>query len=175
MAKNGKTFSVILIMCVSVLSLCMLAGCAEKAKKAVEWGDSPDFTLKQLDGTNFTLSSLKGKVILLDFWATLCGYCVDEIPDLIAMRKDLADKGFEVVGVSLDKRAETVKKFAEKNGINYILVMGDNKIGDKYNISRGIPTTFIIDKDGNSVKSFLGLTGRKEFEQVILELLEKGK
>jgi len=166
---------ILLLIVVFIACGYFLAGSAEKAKKAAAWGDSPDFTLKQLDGTDFTLSSLKGKVILLDFWATWCGYCVDEIPDLIALRNDYADKGFEVVGVSLDKRKETVKKFAEKNGIKYILVMGDDKIGDKYNISRGIPTTFIIDKDGNSVKSFLGLTGRDEFEKVILKLLEKGK
>ena len=136
-------------------------------------GNAPDFTLPRLGGGEFTLSILKGKVIILDFWATWCPPCRKEIPDFISLYKKYKDKGLEIVGVALDRDKETsVGPFAKKMGINYTIVFGDQEVTKKYKGIRYIPTTFIIDKDGNIAKKHIGFVEKKVFEEEVRELLE---
>ncbi|PIU50901.1 TlpA family protein disulfide reductase [Candidatus Desantisbacteria bacterium CG07_land_8_20_14_0_80_39_15] len=140
--------------------------------KITKWGDAPDFVLPKLGGDKFKLSSLSGKVIILNFWATWCSPCRTEIPDFIDLKKKYGGKGLEIVGVSLDKDGERkVGQFAGKIGINYIIVFGRQEVTDKYGGIRGIPTTFIIDRKGNIVKKYVGFRPLEVFEKDVRELL----
>ena len=144
----------------------------DKELKTEKWGNAPDFTLPELGGGEFTLSSLKGKVIIIDFWATWCGPCRMEIPGFISLYKKYKGRGLEIVGVSLDKDRETaVGPYAEQMGINYIIVFGDQDVVENYGGIRGIPTTFIIDQNGNIVGKHVGVVSNDVFENEIKKLL----
>jgi len=171
-----------------VLILILLAGCsketssdngigkqkiiAQSSTEEEKWGNAPDFTLPSLGGDDFILSSLKGKVIILDFWATRCPPCRKEIPGFIELYREYKDEGLEIVGVCLESEA-AVKPFAEETGINYTLVFANQEIVQRYGGIRYVPTTFIIDRQGNIVKKHIGYTSRETFEEEIKELLSK--
>ncbi len=135
-------------------------------------GDAPDFTLPRVGGGYFTLSSLKGKVIILDFWATRCPPCRMEIPEFIELYDKYRDAGLEIVGVCLEREA-MVRPFAEQAGINYTLVLADQRISQQYGGIRYIPTTFIIDRRGNISEKYIGYTSGKIFEKKIQKLLSE--
>ncbi|MEA3328556.1 MAG: TlpA disulfide reductase family protein [Candidatus Omnitrophota bacterium] len=137
-----------------------------------QWGDAPDFTLPGLRGENFTLSSLKNKVVILDFWAVGCPPCRKEIPGFIELYSKYKDEGLEIVGVCLDGRGR-VKPFAEQKGIDYILVFADREVCRQYGGIRYIPTTFIIDRRGNIAKRHIGYASKETFEEEIKELLSR--
>jgi len=140
-------------------------GCRKTERK-----DAPDFVLKHVNGGDFRLSSLKGKVLILNFWATWCSPCRDEIPDLIALQKEYEGKGLVVVGVALDGRSEAVKSFVEKWGINYPIVLADEKTTKDYGIL-GIPVSFIIDREGNIMEKHIGRVDRIALEKKLGPLL----
>ena len=134
---------------------------------------APDFTLKDLGGKLVKLSDYKGKVVLLNFWATWCGPCKDEIPDLVKVHDLFKKKGFVVLGISLDDEPQVdvppfVSSFKKATGviINYPLLIGDDMIGDSYGGIRGIPTTFLIDRKGIIRKKYIGPPGRTSEEVV---------
>lgn len=109
---------------------------------------APDFTLKSLDGQEITLSKLKGKVVLLDFWATWCGPCRESIPHLIQLYKTYREDGFEMIGMSLDKGdTEVVHNFVKSMDIPYLTVIAPEEVVRNYKVT-AIPTTFLIDKEG---------------------------
>ncbi len=109
---------------------------------------APDFTLKDLSGNNVTLSSFKGKKVLLVFGATWCPYCVAEIPDLNAFYNKHQDKDVKVIDVDIQESAAKVTAFAQKHNIKYtVLLDSDGKVANKYNVY-GIPANFIIDENG---------------------------
>ena len=135
---------------------------------------APHWELQGLDGKTIQSSDYKGKVMALVFWATWCPPCRAEIPGFIELQKKYAALGFTVVGVSVDEASlETVKAFAEKHGINYPIVLHDGKIVDAYGGIEGLPTTFIIDRNGHILKQHLGFTVPAEFEKEITPLLAK--
>jgi len=133
---------------------------------------APGWELADLDGKTVRSTDFKGRVVVLDFWATWCPPCRAEIPDFIALQKKYAARGLTVIGVSVDQAGlKTVKSFADKNGINYPVVLADNKIVDAFGGIDGLPTTFIIDRNGNIVKQHLGFTQPATIEKEILALL----
>ena len=133
---------------------------------------APDFTLNDLDGRSFSFSKTRGKVVILDFWATWCPPCREEIPHFVSLYRAYRGKGLEIVGVALDQGgANAVKPFAEANGINYPVVIGNQKVTVDYGGIRGIPTTFIIDRKGNIVEKFIGYRDKAVFEKAIKKLL----
>jgi thiol-disulfide isomerase/thioredoxin len=133
---------------------------------------APDWELKDLDGRTVRSSDFKGKVVVLDFWATWCGPCRAEIPGLVALQKEYAPEGLVIVGASVDEGgASTVKQFTEKLGVNYPVVLADEKVQQAFGGIEAIPTTFIIDRTGRIVKKDFGFTGKDEFEQEIKPLL----
>lgn len=135
-------------------------------------GRAPDFKLTTLDGQEVTAASLKGKVVVVDFWATWCGPCVAEIPGYIAMQKKYADKGFVIIGVSMDRKgAEHVKQFAQKRGMNYLLAMGDEQIVDAFGGFDAIPTTFLIDRDGIIRHKKTGSMDHDDYEALVKQVL----
>jgi cytochrome c biogenesis protein CcmG/thiol:disulfide interchange protein DsbE len=136
-------------------------------------GAAPDFTLASVGGGSKTLSEYKGKVVMLNFWATWCGPCKREIPDFIEMQEAYREKGFEIVGVSLDdpNAREAVAAFVKNEGINYDVVYGDGNVAQAYGGVRSIPTTFLIDRDGMVVSSQVGLRPKESWQKEIESLL----
>jgi thiol-disulfide isomerase/thioredoxin len=134
---------------------------------------APDFTLRTLDGKEITLSKLKGKVILLDFWATWCSPCRESIPHLIQLYKAYQKKGLEVIGINMDKRdMETVRQFAMSMNIPYPIVMTSGQEERDYGVT-GLPSTILIDKKGRVRKKILGFTSEiaKQMTATVQDLL----
>ncbi len=133
---------------------------------------APPWQLKDVDGKTVKLSDFKGKVVILDFWATWCPPCRKEIPGFVALQKKYADKGVTVVGVSLDEGGVgIVKAFMKQNGMNYPVVLGDQQIAMAYGGISSIPTTFVIDKEGNVAAVHEGYSDPSEFEADLNKLL----
>jgi peroxiredoxin len=134
---------------------------------------APEFALKDSTGKTVHLSDYKGKVVLLDFWATWCGPCGIEIPWFTEFQRRYKDRGFEVLGVSMDDEGwKAISPFVAQKKINYRVVLGDDKTSDQYGGVEALPTTFVIDRDGRIASTHVGLTSRKDFEDAIEKLLE---
>ena len=134
---------------------------------------APEFALKDAGGKLVHLSDFKGKVVLLDFWATWCGPCNIEIPWFMEFERKYKDRGFEVLGVSMDDDGwKAITPFVERKKINYRIVLGDDKTGDLYGSVEALPTTFVIDREGRIASVHVGLSGRKDFEDAIEKLLD---
>ena len=166
----------------AILLGCLLQGCASgpKSVKAAsvkpdkERHIAPDFTLKDADGKTVHLADYKGKVVLLDFWATWCGPCKIEIPWFMDMQRKKKDKGLEVLGVAMDDNGwEDVKPFLADLQVNYRVVIGDDPTSQAYGGVESLPTTFLIDRDGRIAAIHVGVASRKEFEDGIDELLQE--
>jgi peroxiredoxin len=143
------------------------AGKAEKERKA-----APEFELKDTDGKTVRLSDYKGKVVLLDFWATWCGPCKIEIPWFIEFERSYKDKGFAVIGVAMDEEGWTVvKPFISELAINYRILQGSDATAQLYGGVDALPTTFLIDRGGKIAATHVGLTGRDDFEDGIKMLI----
>jgi cytochrome c biogenesis protein CcmG/thiol:disulfide interchange protein DsbE len=134
---------------------------------------APGFTLPSVTGGSKSLADYRGKVVMLNFWATWCGPCKREIPDFIEMQEALRDDGLEIVGVSLDQPGEesNVAQFVRQNGINYDVLHGNGEIAQAYGGVRSIPTTFLLDREGNIVSSKVGLQSKAAWEAEIKKLL----
>jgi len=132
---------------------------------------SPDFTLPDLSGGQLTLSSYRGKVVLLDFWATWCEPCKQEIPHFVEMQNQLGGQGLQIIGVSMDDTPDPVPAFVREFKINYPIVMGDAKIGELYGGVLGLPIAFLIDREGRIRSKHMGATDASVFEKEIKKLL----
>ncbi|HUL29819.1 MAG TPA: TlpA disulfide reductase family protein [Thermodesulfobacteriota bacterium] len=120
---------------------------------------APDFSLKSFDGQEVTLSQLKGKIVLLDFWATWCEPCRESIPHLIQLYKSYKESGFEVVGMNVDKGdREAVRRFITSMDIPYPVVTVPEDVARNYRVT-GIPAAFLIDKEGKIRERFVGFSG----------------
>lgn len=134
---------------------------------------APEVQLKTVDGQPFQLSSLRGKVVLLNFWATWCVPCRGEIPELNAMQRDLETQGVAIVGVLTDDPADALKDFQKDVKQNYQIIVGSDDAKSKYDVA-ALPTTYIIDRDGRIRQKVLGARKRPEFEAMIRPLLAEG-
>ncbi len=134
---------------------------------------APDFSLPTSDGKTLKLSDLRGKVVIVDFWATWCPPCRKGIPDLIDLKKKYGSKGIEVVGISVDadNTIGEVVPFIKNYGINYPVVFGNSVVVQAYGGVRAIPTSFVIDKQGKIVASYEGLMPKSTYENHIKKLL----
>jgi peroxiredoxin len=140
------------------------------------------FHLDDASGHDLSLSRYRGKVVLLDFWATTCGGCVNEIPWFIDLRREYKTKGLDVLGVSMDviyddlKNAQEgwsrVKPFVQAHGVNYPIVMGDDQVLKSWNID-AFPTTFLIDKAGRVAAQYVGIVDKANMESNIKTLLKE--
>jgi peroxiredoxin len=127
----------------------LLAACVTVLCARSEHFPAPDFVLKDLQGKDFKLADYKGKVLVLNFWATWCPPCRAEIPDLVEAYAANKDKGLEILGLSVDRMtAERLMPFVSKAKINYPIVLADAKIVQDYGPVDSIPATIIIDKKG---------------------------
>ncbi len=137
---------------------------------------APPVTLKDADGKTLNLADYKGKVVLLNFWATWCGPCKIEIPWFIDFEKTYRDRGFAVVGVSMDDDGwAVVKPHMAKTGINYRMVIGDEQTAVKYGGVDSLPSTFLIDREGRIAAVHIGLVSKGDYVKDIEQLLGAAK
>jgi cytochrome c biogenesis protein CcmG/thiol:disulfide interchange protein DsbE len=136
-------------------------------------GLAPDFTLPAADGHPIRLSDFRGKVVLLNFWATWCGPCKIEMPWFVEFQREYRDRGFAVVAVSLDEEGwQAVKPFIEDLKPNFPIVVGSDELAESFGGIAALPTTFLIDREGKIRHQHTGLAGADEYEEEIKELLE---
>jgi peroxiredoxin len=136
---------------------------------------APNFTLKDLDGRDVRLTDFRGQVVMVNFWATWCPPCRAEIPDFIELQSQLGSKGLQIIGISLDDGgAAKVAPFASQNRINYTMLVNGNGAASAYGGIEGIPTTFLLDRQGRVVERRAGVAPREHWQQVIVSLLDEG-
>jgi peroxiredoxin len=135
-------------------------------------GKPPDFTLKDANGKRLRLSDFKGKVVVLNFWATWCGPCKTEIPWFIEFEKEFQTRGFTVLGVSMDDDGwKVIKPYMAEHGINYPIVLANEEVNESYGGIEALPTTLLIGRDGKIKFLHAGLIGRDDYEKEIRQLL----
>jgi len=143
--------------------------------------NEPAVTFKDLQGKDVPLAGLKGKVVVVNFWATWCEPCRVEIPWMIGYQQKYADKGFTMLGVAMDEDGKTSvdpfiqsTKFdvgGQQTAMNYPIVLGNDDIADKFGGMLGLPTSILISRDGKIVKRYIGLVNEADLEKQIKELL----
>ncbi|MEZ5596330.1 MAG: TlpA disulfide reductase family protein [Pseudomonadales bacterium] len=130
-----------LLFLTALLPLPVFAGTAVQA--------APDFTLKSLDGSNVRLEDLRGQVVLINFWATWCGPCRQEMPVLDRLYKRYQDTGFTIVGVNVEGEAAPAQALATKTGVTFPILLDDaQKVSKLYDL-KAMPSTVVVDRDGN--------------------------
>ena len=133
---------------------------------------APDFALQTLDGQTLKLSDLRGKAVVLNFWATWCSPCKAEMPWFVDFQKQYAAQGLQIVGVAMDDSAkEDIVKFAQQMGVNYPVVLGKESLADQYGGVEFLPTTFYIDRSGNIQERVFGIVDRQEAEASVKKAL----
>jgi peroxiredoxin len=137
---------------------------------------APDFQLTDLDGNNLRLADLRGKAVLLNFWATWCPPCKIEMPWFVDLQKQYGPQGLQIVGVAMDdgNAHDAVAKFAKEMGLNYIVLLGNDKVADQYGGVDALPTTFYIGRDGKIVTRVFGLVSHREIEDNVRAALKQG-
>ena len=141
---------------------------AEAARKP-----APDFALKDADGRVVRLADFKGKVVLLNFWATWCDPCRIEIPWFVEFERRHKAQGFAVVGVSMDEDGwQAVKPFVSETGINYRVLLGDDKTAQLFGGIDSLPTSFVIDREGRIAAVHIGLVSKSRYEHDLEQLFQ---
>jgi thiol-disulfide isomerase/thioredoxin len=161
-----------LIKALLLISLCTEVLCTNQGKGG-KGKPVNDFTLKSLDGREYTLSKLKGNVVVVDFWATWCPPCRREIPHLISLYEKYKEKGLIVLGVSAEDQ-RILETFRNENNITYPILLGNNEVFQKFGV-RSIPHTIFYDKKGEQRKVQIGFSDEllSEFDELVQTLLNE--
>ena len=169
-----------IIICLAACSLGHAADIRVAVERQSARKPAPDFMLRDASGKSVSLSSFKGKPLLLDLWATKCGGCIKEIPSFIEIHHTYADKGLSVVGVSMDILYEDLKgpaeawslvnPFVEAHKVDYPILMGDDGITKRYSVN-ALPVTYLIDRRGYIAATYVGVVDRANIEANIKTLL----
>ena len=154
----------------SVLAAGRSSSAPSQAGKSLE--KAPSFRLRDLEGKEVQLEDYAGRVILLDFWASWCPPCQEEIPGLIKVYREYREKGFVILGISVGEDPSATRGFAKKIGIPYPVLFGDRTVLEAYKGVYFLPTAFLIDRKGNIRERLVGAREAKELEAKILPLLE---
>lgn len=136
-------------------------------------GLAPDFSLTDLSGNTLDLASYRGKVVLLDFWATWCVPCREEIPHFVELQDKYRDAGLAVIGISVDDEVAPVREYYRTLRMNYPVAMGDAALAARYGGVLGVPIAFIIDREGRIQRKHAGQTDAAVFERDVTELLAR--
>ncbi|MGC2696081.1 MAG: TlpA disulfide reductase family protein [Candidatus Angelobacter sp.] len=146
-----------------------LQGAGDPQKGSV----APTFELKSVpEGKAVQISSLRGKAVLLNFWATWCGPCKIEMPWLVDLQKKYGPEGLQIVGVAMDDaEPREIADFAHKMGVNYIVLKGTEKVGDLYGGVDRLPLTYYLDRSGKVVDETVGLASESVIEDAIKRAL----
>jgi peroxiredoxin len=159
-----------------VLAALLCAGCpgsapegAEGVRAQVPASPAPDFSLPDLDGNRVELSALRGRVVVIDFWATWCAPCVFQIPVLNAFHERHAGDGVVVLGVSVDVDGDAVvRDFAAEHGVKYTVLLGDESLAREFG-ALGFPSLFVIAPDGSVDSSHVGVIDAESLEQAVVQ------
>jgi thiol-disulfide isomerase/thioredoxin len=137
---------------------------------------APDFSLKNLsDGQDVRLSSLRGKAVLVNFWATWCEPCKIEMPSLVDLQKKYGPQGLQIVGVAMDDADDKeITTFSHKMGVNYMVLRGTEKVGELYGGVDRMPLTYFVDRSGKVVDEIVGFRGSADIEEAIKKTLAQG-
>lgn len=137
-----------------------------------EYASAPDFERTAMDGSMLRLSSLRGRVVVLNFWATWCTPCRVEIPEFLKMQEEI--DGVQFVGVSLDEEGfDVVRPYAEAMRITYPLVIGDDSLAADFGGVMGLPTSYVIDRDGRIRERFVGMVDEETLRPILQKLLKE--
>jgi cytochrome c biogenesis protein CcmG/thiol:disulfide interchange protein DsbE len=134
---------------------------------------APNFSLKDADGNAVNLADYRGKVVLVNFWATWCGPCEAEIPWFIEFEKKYKDQGFAVLGVSMDDDGwKSVRPYVASHKINYRVVIGSEVVSQQFGEIDSLPTSFVLDREGRIASDHVGLIDKVDYQNEIVKLLE---
>ena len=169
------------IVAVGALALGMIAWSHRHAKKpgiisisvTDRSGLAPNLVLTDLNGKILDTSSLKGKILVVNFWAAWCTPCADEVPQFISLQRKYENQGLQVIGISIDDSESELRDFYRKFGMNYPVIVGSQQIAQAYGGILGLPTTIIIDRDGTIQKKINGATDFASLEKEVVKLLGK--
>jgi len=145
-------------------------GCSGGTAQESTSGAAPDFTLNDSSGKPVNLSSFRGNVIIIDFFASWCPPCRKEIPDFVALADQYGKNGFTMIGVSLEAPGPT-QRFIQEVGISYPVLIDDGTVSNAYGPIQAIPTTVVIDRGGTIVRRYVGYRPKQVFEADIQSLL----
>jgi peroxiredoxin len=173
--KRSSVCLVAVVMAVLTAVSCRQAiGTSGKHQPALVGKTAPDFALTDLSGKTVRLADFKGKIVLLDLWATWCAPCREQIPDFVELQKQYAEEGFTLLGISMDEEgAVVVKPFAQEFGINYPVVIGNTQVSAAYGGIQALPTAFLIGRDGRILEAFVGDRAKSDFERAIRSALQR--
>jgi peroxiredoxin len=153
----------------SIVVMALLAGCTEKS--AQRDSVAADFSLEDMSGKTVRLSDYKGKVVLLEFWATWCPPCRASVPGLEKLHKAYKDKGLVLLAVSMDEGgSDEVRSFIKESGITYTVLKGTEDVAVKYEV-RSIPMMLILNKEGKIDRRYLGMGSDEDLEKDIKAIL----
>jgi len=137
---------------------------------------APNFSLKDADGNPVTLADYRGKVVLVNFWATWCGPCEAEIPWFIEFEKKYKDQGFAVLGVSMDDDGwKSVRPYVASHKINYRVMIGSELVSQQFGEIESLPTSFVLDREGRIASNHVGLVDKVDYQNEIVKLLQDPK
>ncbi len=158
------------ILAASIIATALLFGCTEKAGHT-GGAMAADFTLQDLSGKDVKLSDMRGKVVVLEFWATWCPPCRASIPGIEKIYESYKDKGVVVLAVSMDDGGwDAVQSFVKENGIKYTVLKGDEDVAQKYQV-RSIPMLLVLDKEGKISKRYIGFGSDEDLSNDIKAIL----
>ena len=169
--RKGVCLGVLTCLLFGLLSRSLWAGGKPPAEQGA-FQKAPSFHLKNLEGKEVRLEDYAGKVILLDFWASWCPPCRDEVPDLIRVYNEYQRKGFVILGVAAGDDPSAVREFVKKKGVPYPILFGDETIFEAYRGIYFLPTAFLIDRKGRVREKLVGPKEPEALERKILPLLE---
>ena len=136
-------------------------------------GQTPQFTLKDINGSTVRLSAYRGKVVLINFWATWCPPCRAEMPDLVRLQRQYATQGLQIIGITYPPEEKTrVRRFASSLKVNYPIILGDRQIRARFSSEDILPLTVVIDRDGKVNDIISGILLPEEFDEKIKPLLK---
>ena len=177
-----KPWNFCLMLVLAAVLAAGFAGCKSGgASTPKTLANEPEVTFKDLQGKDVPLASLKGKVVLVNFWATWCEPCQVEIPWMIGFQQKYADQGFTLLGVAMDDEGKSaVEPFVQKSqfdvdgkkmAMNYPIVLGNDDLAGKFGGLLGLPTSIVISRDGKVVKRYIGLASQDDLDKEIKSLL----
>lgn len=173
-----KIISLAVMILAAILTATGCSGGSVTGQALAEGGIAPDFTLQSLGGKEVSLADFRGKPVVLNFWATWCGPCRQEMPFLQEVSEDLewTERGLVVLAVNLGEAAAAVREFTDGNGLTFTVLLDSNhEVGTQYN-TRYIPTTYFIDKDGIIRNIKIGAFSRKsDIDSSIINMLTNGE
>ncbi len=166
----------------AVLAL-VLASCSKSSKESEtnikpesNRKKAPNFSLKDANGDTVNLVDYRGKVVLVNFWATWCGPCKYEMPWFVEFEQKYKDRDFAVLGVSMDDDGwKSVKPYITEHKINYRVMIGSEVISQQFGDIDSLPTSFILDRQGRIAATHVGLVDKRDYQNEILKLLDDPK